>query len=462
MLVRIGDGSGQYHPTAAPKTTGPAPPPHSEGSVTYTVKSGESVSQLSIRYGVSPQQILAANPQLRDPNALDDGQEISIPVLDNGGKLPVQVRVQNGESLSQISSRHGVSVRDLVSANGIHNPDLVYPGHTLWIPVASKQGISLAGSGMNLLRPSIHAVDAAVKQYQAVNGKPQQQVTAQAALTQAVESEIRARAQLQVPSGQQPSDSLFDSYGTSIATRYADQPGIASAIHQAVANSFAARGVDDALKQVDSAQRASTLAGGNASTLNAAQSTLTSQLQTEIRTRAATPAGQIPGQADVQIYGAVIAQRYAADPAALKSLKAALAGVGPDIKAQAIVAAANSETVPAKASAKLNQGYAAASSEVQQRILANAGAQAILKAAANEATSPLGQVKPDGDSGDFYAQIHALRQSLQNLDRTASQLDPALAARMVNQALPQLEHYNSSYAAAHGGQDLTSDVLHTG
>ncbi|HEY2464525.1 MAG TPA: LysM peptidoglycan-binding domain-containing protein [Steroidobacteraceae bacterium] len=469
MLARIGDGSTQYQPVA-PKTAGPPPPPHSDGSVTHSVKSGETLGELSVRYGVSSQQILAANPQLRDPNALDDGQEISIPTLDNGGKLPVQVRVQSGESLTQIGTRHGVSVRDLVSANGIHNPDLVYPGQTLWIPVASKHGISLAGSGSNSLQPSIAAVDAAVKQVQGAQGKPQQQATAQASLTQAVENEIRARAHLQVPAGKDPSDSLLNSYGASIATRYANLPGVGSAIHQAVANQLAARGVDDALKQVDSAQRALTLAGSSASTQHSqleqnvsnAQSHLQSQVETEIRTRAVTPAGQLPAEAAVQKYGSVITQRYAADPAALKALGGALAGAVPDFKAQAVVATAKSATSPAQALAKLSQGYAAASPQVQQHILANAGAQAILKSAANQATAPLSQVKPDSDSGDFYAQVHALRQSLQNLDHTASQLDPALGAAMVQEALPQIERYNSSYAAAHGGQDLTSDVLHTG
>jgi LysM repeat protein len=41
--------------------------------VTHTVKSGETVSELSTRYGVSEKQILAANPQLRDPDELSNG-----------------------------------------------------------------------------------------------------------------------------------------------------------------------------------------------------------------------------------------------------------------------------------------------------------------------------------------------------------------------------------------------------
>ena len=106
MLARIDGGSTQY-PSIAAKiaASSPPPPPPSDGSITYTVKSGETLGELSIRYGVSPQQILAANPQLRDPNQLSDGQEISIPTIDNGGKLPAEIQVQKGESLTQISGR---------------------------------------------------------------------------------------------------------------------------------------------------------------------------------------------------------------------------------------------------------------------------------------------------------------------------------------------------------------------
>ena len=62
----------------------PPPPPPTEGSITHSVKSGETVGELSARYGVSEQQILAANPQMRHPDDLSVGQEISIPVMDKG------------------------------------------------------------------------------------------------------------------------------------------------------------------------------------------------------------------------------------------------------------------------------------------------------------------------------------------------------------------------------------------
>jgi hypothetical protein len=78
----------------------PPPPPSTEGTVTHTVKSGETVGELSERYGVSEKQILAANPQVRHPDDLSDGQEISTPVADNGGQTPAQTQVHPGDTLN--------------------------------------------------------------------------------------------------------------------------------------------------------------------------------------------------------------------------------------------------------------------------------------------------------------------------------------------------------------------------
>ena len=50
----------------------PPPPPNTDGSVSHTMKSGETVGELSARYGVSEKQILAANPQLRHPGVVVD------------------------------------------------------------------------------------------------------------------------------------------------------------------------------------------------------------------------------------------------------------------------------------------------------------------------------------------------------------------------------------------------------
>jgi LysM repeat protein len=447
-------------------TTPPPPPSHTDGTVIHAVKSGETVGELSARYGVSEKQILAVNPQLRDPDDLSEGQEIGIPVMDNGGKVPSQVQVRAGDTLTGIAASHGVSVTSLANANGIAHPNQLRAGTALWIPVKGVPAAGVATSA-NSFQPQISSVDSAVKHYQAAHNGPQHQA-ASAALTEAVEKELGARATAGLPQGQSPSDSQLASYGTAIASRYAGDPGITHAIRQGVSNEGAAIRTSDAQKQVRSAQQALQLAGPHASqkamdqlnqNLSSAQDRLLSQVEQEVETRAGLAPGQLPSAPQLRTFAAAITQRYASDPAATKAVKSALQTAPADIDAQKIVAQASSAAGPAKALGALNQGYTHASSQVQRRILVQAGTATILKNAAAQETQPLKALE---HSNDILQMDSALGQSLGNLDKSAAQLDPTLAAGLVNQALPALNQFNSQYAKQFGGAGIGSDPLHAG
>jgi len=443
----------------------PPPPPPTDGNVTYTAQRGETIGQLSARYGVSEQQILAANPQMRSPDDLSEGQEISIPVMDNGGQLPSQVPVHPGDNLTSIANSHGVSVTSLANANGITNPNQISAGTSLWIPVKGSPDAGIATSA-NPFQQQVAGVDSAVKAYEAAQNASQRQ-SASAALTHAVEQEINARAAAELPQGQSPSDSQLASYGTAIGSRYGSDPGVASAIQQGVSNEGAAIRTSDAVKQVEAAQQALRLAGPNtpsrvknqlSDSLTSAQQHLLSQVEQEIGTRAGLQPGQVPSADQVQQYGPAIAQRYATDPAAAKEVNTALQTASADVQAQTLVAQAQVSD-PAKALTALNQAYVHASPEVQQRILAQSGTQTILKNAAAQEMQPLSTAR---DGNDFLHQIAALKQSLTNLDKSAAQLDPTLAAGLVTQALPALNQFNTQYAKQHGGAGIASDPLHAG
>jgi LysM repeat protein len=448
------------------RTTPPPPPPRTDGSVTYTVKHGETMGELSARYGVSEKQILAANPQLRSPNDLSQGQEIGIPIADNGGKQPAQTPVNPRDTLTSIAQSHGVSVTALANANGITNPNQVRAGTSVWIPVKGASDAGVATS-TNAFQPQINAVDSAVKQYQTAHTDAQRQA-ASAALTKAVEQELQARATAGLPQGQSPSDAQLASYGTSIGSRYANNPAVTSAIQQGVKNAGATVRTDDAAKQVQSAQHALQLAGPNASqktkdqlnaNLTAAQDRLLTQVEQEVATRAGLAPGQLPTAAQIQQYGPAIAQRYAANSSQATAVNAALQTAPADVQAQNIVAQANATGDPLKALTSLNQAYTHASAQVQQRILAQSGVQSVLKNAAANEMQPLTGVQ---NSKDPMQEIFALKQSLENLDKSAGQLDPTLAAGLVNQALPTLNQFNAQYAKQYGGNGIESDSLHAG
>ncbi|MEB3102683.1 LysM peptidoglycan-binding domain-containing protein [Ferviditalea candida] len=100
----------------------------------HVVQKGDTLWQLSRRYGVSINDIAGAN-QLADLNLLIIGQSLVIPT-------PMQYHiVQPGESLWAIANRYGISLQELVDANRISSPSLIYPGQRLVIPRKRKPTI---------------------------------------------------------------------------------------------------------------------------------------------------------------------------------------------------------------------------------------------------------------------------------------------------------------------------------
>lgn len=52
----------------------------------------------------------------------------------NTGGGPKTYTVKSGDTLSEIGARYGVSYMDIANASGIENPDLIFPGQVLTIP----------------------------------------------------------------------------------------------------------------------------------------------------------------------------------------------------------------------------------------------------------------------------------------------------------------------------------------
>ncbi len=99
-------------------------------SANVRVERGDTLSGIAARHGVGLDALLAANPQIANPDRINIGQRINLPAADR------QVTVRAGDSLGQIASRFGVSVSDLARANGIDNPNLIFPGDVLRVPSA--------------------------------------------------------------------------------------------------------------------------------------------------------------------------------------------------------------------------------------------------------------------------------------------------------------------------------------
>ncbi len=152
-------GSGVF-----PTNTSQAPiaPP---GSVCiHDVQVGDNLFRLSLRYGVSVNQLAAANG-ITNIQLIFVGQDITIPGCGTTGVYPPptaqptgglgtggfgtpefpsqsvgicsQHVVQQGETLFQLSLRYGVSVNSIAAANGISNINVITMTDVLQIPCAT-------------------------------------------------------------------------------------------------------------------------------------------------------------------------------------------------------------------------------------------------------------------------------------------------------------------------------------
>jgi LysM repeat protein len=103
----------------------------------YIVQPGDYLTEIALRYNVSLNALLLANPQIDNPDLIYPGQAIQIPTP--SAVIPITGRriyiVLSGDTLSAIAHSYGTNVSALLSATpGITNPDLIYPGQLIILP----------------------------------------------------------------------------------------------------------------------------------------------------------------------------------------------------------------------------------------------------------------------------------------------------------------------------------------
>jgi LysM repeat protein len=129
------------------------------GGDTYIIKPGDTLSEIARDYGISLEDLAAAN-DISDPNRIFFDRELIIPdggrsqVADQSGSQVLDEQdmgdgqstmsgasisgstyvIQPGDSLWSLSQRLGVSSEELARANNISNPDLIFSGESLTIP----------------------------------------------------------------------------------------------------------------------------------------------------------------------------------------------------------------------------------------------------------------------------------------------------------------------------------------
>lgn len=106
----------------------------------HIVQPGETLTRIAARYGVTVQQIAAANG-IVNPSLIYVGQRLVIP----GTEAPppsgntTTYTVQRGDNLTRIAGRFNTTVAVLVQLNGLTNPNLLYVGQVLVVPAPDGQ-----------------------------------------------------------------------------------------------------------------------------------------------------------------------------------------------------------------------------------------------------------------------------------------------------------------------------------
>jgi LysM repeat protein len=125
-------------PQDAPPPTPEAPPPTpAVATVEYTVRPGESLSDVAAFFGTTVEAIVALNG-LTNPDLVAPGQRLLVPAppatTAPGRVFMSEYVVQPGENLTDIAARFGTTVEALAAANSLANPSAIRIGDRLLVP----------------------------------------------------------------------------------------------------------------------------------------------------------------------------------------------------------------------------------------------------------------------------------------------------------------------------------------
>lgn len=138
----------------------------------YTVRSGDTLSNIAGRWKIPLSSLVAAN-NLSDPSAIFPGQQLSMPPGVN------TYVVKSGDTLFSISMRYKISINILIEANGLEPPYLIVPDTILIVP---------SGNPFYVVRSGDTLYKIAIRYNVVLNGQPRPDliITSNPGLTPAI------------------------------------------------------------------------------------------------------------------------------------------------------------------------------------------------------------------------------------------------------------------------------------
>jgi len=127
-------------------TPEPSETPLPEGPITYLVEEGDSLASIGEQFGVTADQLIAAN-NLVDPSNIGVGSQLIIPdpesILPTETPLPenlvpgstIDYVVKTGDTFQSIAERFNSTVESIAEANDHDPTEVLFVGHVLIISV---------------------------------------------------------------------------------------------------------------------------------------------------------------------------------------------------------------------------------------------------------------------------------------------------------------------------------------
>jgi LysM repeat protein len=127
---------------AIPSKTSPVPSAASTGAI-YTVKPNDTLWDIASRHGLFVNDLISANPGV-DPQRLMAGQTLLIPgvnakAIRASEPVAAKYTVRADDTLWDIAANYGLSVNDVLAANPGVDPRRLMVGQSLTIPGISQQ-----------------------------------------------------------------------------------------------------------------------------------------------------------------------------------------------------------------------------------------------------------------------------------------------------------------------------------
>ena len=120
--------------------------PSTENTIIYTVKRGDTLSEIARYYDTTVPTIVSLNTFITNPNLIYPGQQLTIKTtsstFDNSNSIYI---VKSGDTLSYIALKYDTTVNRLVELNNIKNRDLIYPGQEIIVD-SSKSTVNIPNS----------------------------------------------------------------------------------------------------------------------------------------------------------------------------------------------------------------------------------------------------------------------------------------------------------------------------